>query len=764
MTAASTVETPATMVRLLSTTRTTAEVEAIIAQAERDLGATWRALGDEEDNIGTVEQSSDPALAIIERVTNSIDAMLDLKALITGGRMPRTPRGAARQWFAIPEEGLGTMDDPTRRSLAETSLRVHLSDSGVDRRPTVAIRDFGCGQHPSEFSNTLLSIHRGNKRERFYLMGQYGQGGATTYRFSHYTIVMSRRHPEILTEGLADLVGWSVVRYNELDPNMFKTGRYEYLVMPDGAVPQFRPNQASPDFPAGTQIVHVTYDLHGYAEAYTQLGNSIWALFHSALFDPLLPFQIGGDRPGDLRADPNAATVGRIVIGNFARLSSPKRARGDAEIIPGTPFDINLGSAMGTATCRYWILRRPESSDSRTAPADAYVRAEAAVTMTLYGQRQDNMTRSWLKENTRLPYLSRNLIVQIEADELTAQAKRTLFASTREAAIRSELRDQIYASVASELAKNELLRSLEEEEKERALARGTRKVSERVRQRLAKLIKKRIPGAFKEVPIENGNGSDRRKRRKKTRKPIPTPLPDDSYLPSVPTRLEIKTKPVRIEQGGTASLRLLLDAKNGYLPEHNADLTIRFSADGFHVQSRSHLRGGEANWTIRADSDAAIGPHDLRVRLTVPGGRVLRDSTTVEVRQRRARGGTKREPETGPEVIWLDRDGWPDDWDELTVGDVNEGATVEIRLNRDFASLARELRKPGLGPSQIETRLERYLYPVACSLYYQEYFAKQIAEAERPSEEYQRNERIRIAEAVLMAISPDVEVAGQTET
>ncbi len=223
--------------------------------------------------------------------------MLDLKALITGGRVPRSPRGAAHQWFAIPEEGLGTMDDPTRRALAENSIRVHLSDSGVDRRPTVAIRDFGCGQHPSEFSNTLLSIHRGNKRDKFYLMGQYGQGGATTYRFSHYTIVMSRRHPKLLIDGQDDAVGWSIVRYNELDPNMFKTGRYEYLVLPEGGVPQFRPDLTSPDFFAGTKVIHIAYDLHGYAEAYTQLGNSVWALFHSALFDPLLPFQIGGDRP-----------------------------------------------------------------------------------------------------------------------------------------------------------------------------------------------------------------------------------------------------------------------------------------------------------------------------------------------------------------------------------------------------------------------------------------------------------------------------------
>lgn len=52
--------------------------------------------------------------------------------------------------------------------------------------------------------------------------------------------------------------------------------------------------------------------------------------------------------------------------------------------------------------------------------------------MTLYGQRQDSERRGWLKGQVELPYLTRNILVQIDVDALSPPAKRKLFSSTRE--------------------------------------------------------------------------------------------------------------------------------------------------------------------------------------------------------------------------------------------------------------------------------------------------------------------------------------------
>ena len=50
-----------------------------IREVERTIsGLTWRPLGGIENNVHTVEVASDPALALVERPTNGIDALLDL--------------------------------------------------------------------------------------------------------------------------------------------------------------------------------------------------------------------------------------------------------------------------------------------------------------------------------------------------------------------------------------------------------------------------------------------------------------------------------------------------------------------------------------------------------------------------------------------------------------------------------------------------------------------------------------------------------------
>ena len=47
--------------------------------------------------------------------------------------------------------------------------------------------------------------------------------------------------------------------------------------------------------------------------------------------------------------------------------------------------------------------------------------------MTLFGQRQDTESRVWIKDNALLPFLYKNMVVQIDADRLTPIAKRERF-------------------------------------------------------------------------------------------------------------------------------------------------------------------------------------------------------------------------------------------------------------------------------------------------------------------------------------------------
>jgi hypothetical protein len=195
-------------------------------------GVTWRSLGGIPNNVHTVEVASDPALALVERPINGIDALLDLAAR-QRGETADTPHQGAQRWFDVPAGGLAQMTQQERGALAG-HLRVTMSESGEGDRPTITIQDAGTGQHPEDFDTTLLSLLASNKKAKTHQMGVYNAGGAASCRFARWTIIASRLAPSLL-DGRPDQVGITVVRYNELDPDRYKSGTYEYLAAPDGS-------------------------------------------------------------------------------------------------------------------------------------------------------------------------------------------------------------------------------------------------------------------------------------------------------------------------------------------------------------------------------------------------------------------------------------------------------------------------------------------------------------------------------------------------
>ena len=416
-------------------------------------------------------------------------------------------------------------------------------------------------------------------------------------------------------------------------------------------------------------------------------------------------------------------------------------------------------------TFNYWVVRRPEGSSASGDAAASYVAANSAISMTLFGQRQDTESRIWIKENAMLPFLFKNMVVQIEADGLKPIAKGSLFASTRERATKSDLRHEIYEELAAVLRTDEDLKRLNHEEKERLLQRSTSASSEKVRKRLAKFIKTRLKNLTRTGKSSYETGEDGRIKRP----PGPhTPPRDitDTHLPNVPTKLEFKRKNIRINQGASAYTWLEINAKNNYLPNHDDTLTLSWDGDGpnekVKLKMRSRLAGGLSRWVFEAEGDAVPGDYTFRASLLTPNG-VLTDTTriTVAVPQPAKPKDKGAEPETGPKVQWVYRKDWDEhdgNLDAHTVGYVTEDEETIIWVNRDLDLLDAALAGRNLTEEQIETRSTRYQFPVACALWLQHDALKKANP--RPDEKYLKTEMERLAEAVLVAIDPDVDIAG----
>lgn len=739
------------LARALMEARTPAHVRDLLRMAKTMYGdLKYRSVGDRDNNIGTIRVGSDPALGLVERVTNAMDALMDLGHLEHPAEAPTTPREAAHLWYGVPRTGLADMTDTARRSLGE-KIQICLDESGDPKRPTVRIDDDGVGQSPHDFPSTLLSLNASNKVGQPWTIGTYGQGGAVTYGWSAATIIISRRHPRY-RGGASDTVGWTLVEEHETDPALQILPSYKYLVGSDNEVLELDPS-LFPGFECGTRITQIAYDLQGWTGPFT---TGIWQFFHAALFDPVLPFLVTGRRTKEVKSG------SRIVIGNAARLARPEKATGDLDVVHSDSTKFDLGSRFGSVAFNYWVLQRPADSLSTSDPAASYVEAKTAVSMTLFGQRQETESRTWIKDNAMLPFLFKNMVIQIDADGLLPVAKREVFTATRERATKSELVTRIYGHLASVLRNDDKLKALNHEEKERLLSKSTSASNEKVRRRLANFIQTRLKDLTKvgHGGVETGAGA----RKKAAPGTMGHRDVDDRHLPNVPTKLIFKRDRVHVNQGAGGYVWVEINAKNGYLPAHDDELTVTWDEqtpqDKINLAMRSRLLGGLTRWYFEADGHAPLGDYLCHATLRTANG-VLSDDVTVSVVAGASATPTSKgnEPETGPKVQWVYRKDWLDyNMGALSVGHVTEDTEETIIfVNRNFTALDKALAARTLTEAAVEIRATRYMYPIAVALWLQHREMK-IA-SPKPDEKYVETEKQRLAEAVLVAIDPDVDVA-----
>lgn len=747
-------------------------------------GVSWRPLGDIPNNVHTVEVASDPALALVERPINGIDALLDLAAREREETAP-TPHQAARGWFEVPSGGLTKMSQRARAALAG-HLRVTMSESTDGGRPTITIQDAGTGQHPDDFATTLLSLLASNKKSKTHQMGVYNAGGAASCRFARYTIIASRLAPSLL-DGRMDEVGITVVRYNALDPDRYKSGTYEYVAARDGSIlrlaaqdlsvaaatVEHSKDTAADDFTLmahGTLVRLVEYQLSRYARAAHEPKQSLWHLFHAALPDPALPIRIvetRDDRFSGVRG------VERRTVAGLLHLLGREGVADYADIRP-----VELGPDVGTITLRYFVLN--EGTDP-----DAYTTADQGLTIINNGQRQITKDRAWLKRHLDLPFLFRRLVVVVDGTGLTNATRREVFSSTRETGVDTPTTKRILDRVTRELIDDENLAQLDELARQRVLEDATKSTTDKVKRQLATQI-----GAYLRGELTGSKGGRGRPRTGRRHGSATAPTVDDSLMLEVPDRLALVDQQLTIQPGHTAALRLEINAKNDFLPTYADGLSIIFGPEltgKVRIRSKGRLLGGRVRLTLEADPDAPLSTATLQVALVVPElGVLLTASGVIDVAQPKP-----EEQDDGPaggepniDVQWVGREKWEafdPQWDNETVGvcsvrredpaDHRAITKVEWILNEAFAPYERVMAEKRLSEATARTFKEGYEYPVLFGLFRQQ-LAREAAEAAADdegdrasaiSDVYFRGEQARMARAVLMAMEPELAAAVYAE-
>lgn len=212
----------------------------------------WKFFNNEENNydrIGNQQSSADAAL--VEKLINSIDAMLIRECLLKGinpedkDNAPESIQEAAEQFFGIKRGQLFNLTATDRSKLAEN---IAIIATGEKKNPSYSIIDQGEGQRPNKMESTFLSLSKQNKLRIPFVQGKFNMGGTGILQFcgrgnksSNIQLIITKRHQELAKKENDDnsKYNWSFTIVRRENPRTgSKSSVFTYLA-PNGKILNF---------------------------------------------------------------------------------------------------------------------------------------------------------------------------------------------------------------------------------------------------------------------------------------------------------------------------------------------------------------------------------------------------------------------------------------------------------------------------------------------------------------------------------------------
>lgn len=442
----------------------------------------WRTYGgkDQENNWSVIgNQSSIAEYALVEKITNSIDAVLigECRSIgidPEGKEAPKSIEEALVQFFSIYEGRLINISSIERTRLAE---KISLIATGTKKNPSYTIIDNGEGQTPNTMPDTILSLGKTNKNKIPFVFGRYNQGGTAAFQFcgepgigNNLQLVISKRNPSIPDnkDQSHNLWGFTIVRRE--DPKKGeKNSTYRYLA-PNNEIISFTedtglplgPTQKYQDgsrkiFQYGTLIKLYEYQITGGLATSVNL-NLAWRL--SLLLPTLaLPFRVFERRKG-YRSHTYEATISGLSV----RLDEDKRNN----LETGFPSDAAITVQHQQINLQIFAFKMGEDGKNRKL---RYAQKEGVI-FTLDGQTHSYLPKSFYERKAvNMQYISNSVLVIADCSNMDQKMKNYLFMTSRDRHRHGPLFDAIESELEVLIKNHPGLKKLKEQRQHEDLKR-----------------------------------------------------------------------------------------------------------------------------------------------------------------------------------------------------------------------------------------------------------------------------------------------------
>lgn len=530
-----------------------------------DSSEYWKPYGNNFNNAGTFEnQQSSPENALVEKLTNSIDAILMKECMIRGiqpkdktdSRVPQTINAATKMFFNVDNGKWENIVASERNRIAQ-DIQIILTD---DRKtPNVAIYDNGEGQNPSNFENTFLSIARGNKNDVPFVQGKYNMGSTGSLVFCgdkhRYQMIISRRNSELNDSD--GLIGFTLVRRHILTPEeepKYKLTWYEYLVI-DDTIPSVNEPKLDlglnkTEFTSGSVVKLYSYQLTHSSDATLDL----WRDLNPLLFESALPILIYENRGY------GGHSSTKVMLGNRTRLALDSNEHVEFQ----KTFQINLFNS--NIPMQVYVFNRETKNTE-------FILGKSVV-YTLNGQTQGAEPKSFISQDLGFRNLREFMLVCVDCSQIGTTARQELFMASRDRLKQGKFYTELRQSIIDLLSNDTHLKQKEQEYKGRVF-RETGEDKDMVQSLFSKLkgnqdIRKMFSGnngafSFFTKKVKKPITPEERKEEKKKEKEV-------KKLKRYPTLLKIKgfekssedfVKVIR--KGGKGKIILETDVENTFL-------------------------------------------------------------------------------------------------------------------------------------------------------------------------------------------------------
>ena len=450
---------------------TEAEVISILSRAGYwDNPDLWVPFGGKDNNFSSMgNQTSRPEAALVEKLVNSVDAVLMGECWHAGVR-PDSPRApltiseAVAEFFGGGRSKADTMGDIAKwdnQKRREVANRITLAATGGRQNVSFTIVDSGEGQTPNSMPNTLLSLDHGNKVNVQFVQGKFNMGGTGALRFcGHHNLqlIVSRRNPSIDAPQPYDasIAEWGFTIVRREDPTgQRKISMYTYLSpLPEGVL-RFHAEML-PLFPQGnrayvrdaewgTAIKLYEYQMTGKSHILRRDG--LLQKLDLLVSRPALPIRLHECR--DYAGGPGSYDTN--LNGIAVRLSDDRNENLQAGFPASNPVTIR---SHQLPTSIYAFKR---------GKADNYKNAEG-ILFTVNGQTQGLLQQHFFGRKAEgLDRLRDSLLLIVDCTGLSGRLREDLFMNSRDRMEEGELLREIEDELETSLKTHQGLRDLRQQ-------------------------------------------------------------------------------------------------------------------------------------------------------------------------------------------------------------------------------------------------------------------------------------------------------------